>query len=93
MKVLWTDHAVKQLDTIHEFIASDSSLYAKQTIDKLTNTSSILRIFPETGRIVPEVNDKSIRELIVGNNRLIYKILSDRIDILSILHVRQLFYL
>jgi mRNA-degrading endonuclease RelE of RelBE toxin-antitoxin system len=36
--------------------------------------------------MVPEVEDKTIRELILGNYRIIYKIYPSRIDVLTVHH-------
>lgn len=33
-----------------------------------------LELFPESGRVVPELNRKEIREVIIGNYRIIYRI-------------------
>ena len=43
------------------------------------------------GRVVPEVGDNKIREIISYNHRIIYRINSDSVEIASIFHVaRQL---
>jgi toxin ParE1/3/4 len=41
------------------------------------------------GRIVPEVEDPNIRELIIYSYRLIYEISQKRIEILTIIHGKQ----
>jgi plasmid stabilization system protein ParE len=42
---------------------------------------------PEIGRIVPEKNDRKIRELIEGNYRIIYQFESlDKVEILLVHH-------
>lgn len=45
-----------------------------------------LVIFPELGRVVPEFNDRSIRELIVREYRLIYRVEGDDVRILTLMH-------
>lgn len=49
------------------------------------NHISNLRLFPEKGRIVPEINDISIREIIYNKYRVVYK-LSNKIEIVYIQH-------
>jgi plasmid stabilization system protein ParE len=44
---------------------------------------------PRMGRIVPEIEDPNIRELIIYSYRLIYKISPKRIEILAIIHGKQ----
>jgi plasmid stabilization system protein ParE len=54
------------------------------------NAIESLEIFPESGRIVPEYNQKSIREIIFQNYRIIYQIKLDAIEILAIMHGTRL---
>ncbi len=47
--------------------------------------------FPEAGRIVPEYQDKNLREKIFQNYRIVYRIKGDFIEIVTISHsARQL---
>ena len=46
--------------------------------------------FPQSGRIVPELDYEEIREIIHGNYRIIYQISSENIEILTVRHGRQL---
>ncbi len=41
------------------------------------------------GRIVPEIGDPNIRELIVYSYRLIYEVSSSRIEMLAVIHCKQ----
>ena len=45
-----------------------------------------LRKLPNRGRIVPEVADKSVRELFVKSYRLIYEVRQNGIVILAFIH-------
>ena len=40
----------------------------------------------ERGRIVPELEDPSIREVFIGNYRLLYEVAPAEVSILAILH-------
>ena len=93
MKVHWTNHALKQLDSVYNYIATDSEIYAQKFVDKITQSTQILSVFPTFGRIVPELNTDNIRELVQKNYRIVYIIKTTKIDILSILHTKQSFYL
>ena len=90
MKVFWTNHAVKQLSAIFNYISEDSSTYAKISIDKITRRSEQIEKFPYSGKIVQEYRNHNIREIIEGSYRIIYNIKKNQIDILSIIHVRQI---
>jgi len=79
--VIWTDPAIKSLKQIHDFIATDSKYYATETIDKIISKSEQL--------IVPEINDKTIREIFIYSYRLMYQIKGDDIYILTIIHGKK----
>ncbi len=64
VEVKITEKALTDLAAIGEFIARDSEKYAKATIQNIFETVKFLEDFPELGRIVPEINNKSIREVI-----------------------------
>jgi addiction module RelE/StbE family toxin len=86
-KVNWTDQALNDLIHIAEYIAQDSVKYSKITVDRIRSRARELREYPQLGRVVPEVDSPVLRELIMGNYRIIYFIHSrDSIDILSVHH-------
>ena len=86
MKVHWTRTAERHLDSIYEFIAHDSSRYAKIVVDRLTKRSVQIASFPFSGRTVPEFENAQIREVIEGPYRIIYHVKPDQIDILAVIH-------
>ena len=74
VKIVWTDFAIEDLKLIHEFISKDSKRYADRFVEKVINRVDQIENFPKSGRVVPELNIDSIRELIEGNYRIIYKL-------------------
>ena len=87
VEVRWAPQAIDDINNIAEYIAKDSIKYAKIQSERFFEATEILLTRPSVGRIVPEVNKPNIRELILGNYRIIYKIIStNRIDILTIHH-------
>ncbi len=90
-KVIWTDSAIDDLNDIGEYIAKDSEKYAQITVDRLFDSADILEIYPLSGKIVPEFEDESIRELIKGNYKIVYQIIDNtRIDILTVYNCARL---
>jgi toxin ParE1/3/4 len=84
-EIKWTDQSLNDIENIAEFIAKDSEYYASVQVNRFFEETEILHQFPYSGRIVPEINNKDVREIISGNYRIIYKIVSsDRIDILTV---------
>jgi len=41
-------------------------------------TADVLAQFPEIGRVVPEENDETIREIILRPYRIIYKVIGEK---------------
>lgn len=90
VEVNWTDQALDDLRAIAIYISNDSPQYATLQMDRLFDKTEILQHHPRIGRMVPEINKPNIRELIEGNYRIIYRILSSKsIDILTIHHSAQ----
>ncbi|MBI3540988.1 MAG: type II toxin-antitoxin system RelE/ParE family toxin [Deltaproteobacteria bacterium] len=85
-QVIWTYEADTDLESIATYIAKDSTFYAATFVQRIRETSQTLKTLSERGRIVPEINESNIRELLVGNYRLIYKADSDRVTILALIH-------
>ena len=83
----WTPQAALDLTHISEFIGKDSPKYASITINKIRNLAKQLLHHPYSVRKVPETNQIDLREIILGNYRIIYKIISEsRIDIVTVHH-------
>lgn len=91
MKIIWTEFAVEDLRSIHDFISKDSKKYAYRFIGKLIARTDQLMKSPNSGRVVPEFNVEAIRELIEGSYRIIYKVDQEFVAIVRIHHsARQL---
>ncbi|MCK4543128.1 MAG: type II toxin-antitoxin system RelE/ParE family toxin [Spirochaetales bacterium] len=90
MKVIWTDEALERMSEIDEFISRDSPLKAEEFIDFLISQEEIISQNPEIGRVVPELSNSGIRELIIKGYRLVYRIMSHRIEILTVFEGHKL---
>jgi toxin ParE1/3/4 len=90
MKVLWSPLAVDRVSEIAEYIARDNPTTAEGWINTVFSKVGKLKTFPETGRIVPETNNKTIRELIYGNYRIIYRMEEKKISVLTVRHEKQI---
>jgi plasmid stabilization system protein ParE len=90
MKIIWTKTAADRLAEIHDYIKSDSPLNAQKWVESVLDKISKLSDLPKIGRKVPEVNSESIREIIFGNYRIIYKIANENIELATVRHFKQL---
>ncbi|MFC2100274.1 type II toxin-antitoxin system RelE/ParE family toxin [Bacteroidota bacterium] len=87
VRINWTSQAKDDLKSIAEYLANDSVRYAKLQVVKIRIRTKILKSQIRLGKIVTEMGAENIRELIEGNYRIIYKIVSEnQIDILTIHH-------
>ena len=87
VRINWTFQAKNDLKNIAEYISKDSKHYAKLQVNRIKTRTRILKTQYRSGKIVPEINQEDIRELIEGNYRIIYKIVREKqIDILTIHH-------
>ena len=85
-RITWTESAWQELECAASFIERDSPRYAAALVTEAKDAARSLRKFPRMGRIVPEVRDESVRELIVKSYRLIYEIRREGIVIIAFLH-------
>jgi toxin ParE1/3/4 len=90
MKVLWTRTAVGHLTDIYEYIAGDSTRYAKRMVDRLTARSKQIASHPESAPVVAEYGDPAVREVLEGPYRVIYRIESDAVLVLAVIHGARL---
>ena len=87
----WSNPAKIDLKQIHDYIARDSRFYAKKVSSEIVEKTETLNLFPKVGRIVPEVEDPNVRELLIYSYRVIYEILPDRIEVLALIHSKRNF--
>ena len=87
-EVIWSASALSDLKDIFEFIAKDSPYYAEKYVNKLSEKAQQLIEFPSRGKVVPEIGNPAIREIIEGNYRIIYTVLDDesQVQIIRIHH-------
>ena len=73
MKVVWTTQALERLLEIETFIAEDSRMAAEKLIDRPISRADALAHHPDRGRRLPEMPASGLRELVVGNYRIVYR--------------------
>lgn len=86
MTIRWTETARADLRAIHAFIARDSRVYARRMVSRIKTTVERLRQFPASGASVLEWNRPELREIVVGNYRVIYRLGDRVVVILTVIH-------
>jgi len=90
MKLIWSKESLNRLIEIEEFISKDNPIIAEEFIDFIILKSEVLVGNPESGRIVPEISNPQIRELIIRNYRIVYRVQDKHIEILTVFEAHRL---
>jgi plasmid stabilization system protein ParE len=91
IEVRWTEQATDDLAAIRAFIARDSVAYALSVTERLYSAVGQLREFPDSGRVVPELQRDEIRELIRAPFRIVYRRAPELVEILTVFHAAREF--
>ena len=89
--VIWSPQAVLDLESIRDYIAHDSPRYAALVVQRLVAAVERLETFPHSGRVVPERNDESIREVIVAPYRVVYRLRPGLAEVVTIFRASRRF--
>ncbi len=91
-KIIWSPTARSKAKDILEYISRDNPDAALALIDQIEEKVNRLRQNPEVGRVLPEMQNQSIREIVVHKNYgVVYEVLENSIEILTVRHFRQIF--
>ncbi len=93
MEIIWKPQAEKDLIAIEEYYLSVAPDLADVIIDQIVQRTRQLELFPQSGRMVPELNDPLIREVNYRNYRIIYYHSPEeqRVEILTVFHSAKQF--
>ena len=89
-KLEWSEEALEDIESIATYIEKDSPIYAKSVVSKFFEKAEIVQEFSQLGRIVPEFNDATIREIFVYSYRLIYILHKENILFVAVVHGKRL---
>jgi addiction module RelE/StbE family toxin len=90
MKIRWTHEALDRLIEIEEYISKDSPERAATCIDQIIEHAQSLSDKPRMGRIVPELANPDIRELVFKKYRIVYRLKATCIEILTVFEGHRL---
>ncbi len=78
VQIRWLKEARNDLKEIYEFIVPDSKRYAKYQIEQIRDRTQLLKVYPLSGKVVRELDDQNLREIVSGNYRIIYRVVSTK---------------
>lgn len=87
-QVQWTAPALQDLLTVTQYIKTDNPAAAHRFGSQIKVKVSRLARFPRSGRLVPEFPASGLREVIVGDYRIIYRVVPGKrqVEILTVRH-------
>jgi plasmid stabilization system protein ParE len=83
--VTWSKSAQSALDEVITYINQDSPANARRVLVAALDAAASLDTLAERGRIVPELADSHVRELLVFKYRLLYRVSDDGVTIVAFL--------
>jgi plasmid stabilization system protein ParE len=89
-QVIWTRQALEDIEAIRFYVARDSEQYATLLVERLVAAVERAGYFPEAGRIVPEVGDATLREVVHGSYRIVYRLTPEAVKIVTVHHGARL---
>ena len=90
VEIRWTPQAFNDLEAIADFISRDSPHYARLFVMEVLLSVERLGDFPKSGRVVPELKKPSVREIILGNYRIVYRLKGSLVELLTVYHGAKL---
>jgi len=88
--VRWTNRAQRDLAEIGDYIAQDNPVAAERWVAALFKLAERAACFPLAGRRVPEIGRDDVRELLLRNYRLVYRVLDRAVDVLTVFEGHRL---
>jgi toxin ParE1/3/4 len=89
--VVWSPEAIRDVESIRAFIAQDSPSYAELEAQRIVAAVERLRMFPESGRRVPERQADVIREVILSPYRIVYRLRGGFAEVVTVFRVSRQF--
>src|SRR5947209_4535520 len=90
--LVWTRPALDGLLEITHYIMADNPSAARAFAGNIKTKVGRLRTFPESGRVVPEFPESDLREVLIGDYRVIYRFLKSKqiVQVLAVHHGARL---
>lgn len=89
MQVIWTEHALLDLERLHEFIANVNTVAAAHVIQSLVAAPINLLTHSRIGPALEKYEPREVRRLIVGSYEMHYEIQASSLFILRVWHTRE----
>ena len=88
-EVVWASRARSDLRLAIAHIQADSPTAARTFAFAIIQSSRSLATLSERGRIVPELGQEEVRELLLGRYRLVYEVFPERVAVVRLIHASR----
>jgi addiction module RelE/StbE family toxin len=86
-QVRWSPQVAQDLKEICDYIGRDSPRYAALFAERVFTVVEMIAQFPLAGGIVPEYGRDDVRERLIHNYRLVYRLRGgDTIQLVTLIH-------
>ncbi len=85
-EIVWSPQAISDVEAIKAYISRDSVHYARLVVERLIAAVERAGAFPESGRVVPEFGDPTIREILWRSYRLVYRVHGAEVQVVTVFH-------
>lgn len=82
--LVWSPQALADVEEIRAYISIHSRIYADYTVQRIAAAPERLRMFPDSGRLVPERPAPDLREVIVAGFRIVYRRAATQIEVVTV---------
>jgi toxin ParE1/3/4 len=89
VKVTWAPLAQDQVADAFGYIAAERPCAALKWLDAVVKAAESLSVLPDQGRMVPEADRPSLREVLVQPYRVVYRRDDDEVFIITVQHERR----
>lgn len=89
-RLVWSRRAADDLASICAHIEIDSGHYASVVARRVIEAVESIALMPDLGSIVPEYDNRKVRERFVHKYRIIYRLSGETVEIAMIPHSSRL---
>lgn len=86
MTIRWSEDARTDLRAVEAAITKTSARNAREMLLRISRRIAVLADHPRFGAVVPEDDDENLREVYEQPYRIIYRVHSDRVEIVAVVH-------
>jgi toxin ParE1/3/4 len=86
----WTRRAEADLVAIDDYISASNPVAAARWVETLMARAQEAALSPLSGRVVPELGVRNIREVLVRNYRIVYRIHPGEVQVLTVFEGHRL---